>query len=211
MRTTTFLLIVLAALGGLLPTPSSAEGLSAQLNLELPKGYGKQALYVHLGKETPSKYEPAKFDPITFSGWSTSFYGVSHHARTKSSFNEFHPGIGLRKHFGLCVFGYANCYAEATHITKNSLGGNLDSIGAGVWFHLGDVMYYRVGVGESVSYIKYEVPAKNGNVKGFIHMPTLTFGRGRTDFELGVLTKDVVAWLKGDERAIYTLSINYRW
>lgn len=211
MRIVTFLLAVAAVLAGFLATPSSAEGLSAQLNLKLPKGYGERTPYVRFGDEAPSEYGPAKFDPITFSGWSTSFYGVSHHTRTKSSFNELHPGIGLRKHFGSCFFGHANCYAEATYIKKNSLNGETYSLGGGIWFHLADVDSYRIGLSESISYIKYKVPGKTDDRNGFIHMPAVTFGKDRWDLELGILTRDVAEWLKGNERAIYLLSINIKW
>ncbi len=211
MRLSAFIAMVMSIFFGFTPLAYAADGPSAPLNLELPKEARSHAPFLSFGTKSSSEEQSSRLNPVTFDGWSTSFYGVSHHARTKNPYNETHLGGGLRRHFGSCFFGYANCYAEATYIKKNSLNGETYSLGGGIWFHLADVDSYRIGLSESISYIKYKVPGKTDDRNGFIHMPAVTLGKNRWDLELGILTRDVAEWLKGNERAIYLLSVNIKW
>lgn len=181
------------------------------LNLELPKRSAVYTPFVYTHVKSAQGSDLEGHDPTSYAGWSVSLYGASHHTRTKTNFNESHPGFGIRKHFGACFFGLANCYAEGTYINQNSLRGETYLLSGGAWFHFANIDNYRIGLSETISVIHYKNPTKHEHIDGIIHMPAISFGKNDWDLELGVLTKDFGKWLKGEERAIYFLLCRKRW
>ncbi len=148
-----------------------------------------------------------------YDGWSGTLYGFSHHAtqNQKNPYEEFNPGIGIRKHFGECFWRSANCFAELGYIHRNSLGGKVKMASVGSKWTLFTVDNYRFHVGGTITYIEYGNPFSKKTLHGFAPIPLIGVGKNSWDFDVSILSKKPLSALTGkDEKAVFLLSFVHR-
>jgi hypothetical protein len=149
----------------------------------------------------------------SFNGWSVTVYGLSHHVTksTSTPYREVNPGLGLRKHFGECFWKTANCFAELSYISKNSLDGKVQMASVGSKWTLAKIEGWRLHAGGTITYLEYEKPLDSVTYNGVTIIPFLGFGKGNWDFDVSVLSQKPIQSLMGKEdKTIYFAHLNYR-
>lgn len=148
-----------------------------------------------------------------FNGWSVTVYGLSHHV-TKSKttpYKEINPGLGIRKHFGECFWETANCFAELSYISENSLGGRVYMASVGSKWTITKIDGVRFYVGGTFTSLEYENPISNVIYRGASAIPFVGFGKGNWDFDISILSRRPLEALTGkDADAVFFAGLSYR-